>query len=959
MVDLETVAKYLSESVIASSAKSAERSLKELENQDGFGLTLLHTVASNNLPVSTRLAGALFFKNYIRRKWVDENGNHMIPESNVELIKKEIVPLMITLPNNLQVQIGEAISVIADSDFPNNWPTLLQDLTSRLSPDDMVLNKGVLTVAHSIFKRWRPLFRSDELFLEIKMVLDFFTVPFLNLLKAVDEQITQNSNDQAKLNLLFDVLLVLVKLYYDLNCQDIPEFFEDNIKTGMGILHKYLAYNNPLLEDADESEHASILSKVKSSIQEVVQLYTTRYEDIFGPMISNFIQITWQLLTSVTTEPKFDILVSKSLSFLTAVSRNPKYFEIFNNEDAMNNITEQIILPNVTLREADVELFEDDPIEYIRRDLEGSDTDTRRRSCTDFVKELKDKNEVLVTNIFLNRMTRFFERYQSNTTEFWKYKDLYVYLFSTLAINGNITSSGVSSTNPLLNVIDFFRNQIIPDLTNSVPHQILRVDAIKFIYVFRNQLSKAQLIEIMPLLATFLESDEYVVYTYSSVTIERILTIRESNTSPNFIFTKEDLAGSSEILLKNLISLITKHGNSPEKLAENEFLMKAVFRVLRTSEATIEAIYPELLNQLMTIINIIAKNPSNPRFTHYVFESVGVILSYSSVPHLPVLIDSMMPSFFSILSEDIQEFIPYVFQLVSFSIEKGEFLPDSVKQLAQPMLAPTVWELKGNVPAVTRLLKNVIKLDPSVFPDLVPVLGVFQRLIASKAYETHGFELLECIMLVIDMERLKPYLKEIAVLLLQRLQSSKTERYVKKLTVFFGLLSIKLGSDFCIQFIDEVQDGLFQQIWSNFVINTLPTIGNLLDRKIALLGCIKFPTEGTLFIKKYPQLLGITIDSIIRTTMSESISNINSEYIDLDNLEEITTFGSSFSKLASIADKPFDPLPEIDLTNGVKQYTSSVLKKYIESNNANFANVILPQLNNDTQKSLKLLVDMV
>ena len=128
------------------------------------------------------------------------------------------------------------------------------------------------------------------------------------------------------------------KLYYDFNCQDIPEFFEDNIETGMGILHKYLAYSNPLLEDADETEHASILTKVKSSIQEVVQLYTTRYEDVFGPMINKFIEITWQLLTTVSPEPKYDILVSKSLSFLTAVSRNPKYFEIFNNESAMDNI---------------------------------------------------------------------------------------------------------------------------------------------------------------------------------------------------------------------------------------------------------------------------------------------------------------------------------------------------------------------------------------------------------------------------------------------------------------------------------------------------------------------------------------------------------------------------------------------------------------------------------------------
>ena len=223
MSELEKIANFLSQSVVANTSKFAERSLKSIENQEGFGLTLLHVVSSTNLPISTRLAGALFFKNFIKRKWIDENGNHLLPPNDVMLIKKEIVPLMISLPGNLQVQIGEAISVIADSDFPQNWPTLLQDLATRLTNDDMITNKGVLTVAHSIFKRWRPLFRSDELFLEIKLVLDVFTQPFMSLLKTVDEQISQNPNDQGKLNIYFDVLLILTKLYYDFNCQDIPE----------------------------------------------------------------------------------------------------------------------------------------------------------------------------------------------------------------------------------------------------------------------------------------------------------------------------------------------------------------------------------------------------------------------------------------------------------------------------------------------------------------------------------------------------------------------------------------------------------------------------------------------------------------------------------------------------------------------------------------------------------------
>lgn len=117
-------------------------------------------------------------------------------------IKDELIGLMISVPPSIQAQLGEAIGVIADSDFWERWDTLVdvsglfgpflpvsntdyeQDLVARLRPDSPVTNNGVLQVAHSIFKRWRPLYRSDELYTEINHVLSKFGRPFLSLLEV-------------------------------------------------------------------------------------------------------------------------------------------------------------------------------------------------------------------------------------------------------------------------------------------------------------------------------------------------------------------------------------------------------------------------------------------------------------------------------------------------------------------------------------------------------------------------------------------------------------------------------------------------------------------------------------------------------------------------------------------------------------------------------------------------------
>jgi hypothetical protein len=130
------------------------------------------------------LAAALFFKNFIRRSWTDEDGNYKLPQDEVTAIKREVIGLMISVPATIQTQLGEAISVIADSDFWERWDTLVDDLVSRFTPDNPKVNNGVLQVAHSIFRRWRPLFRTDDLFTEINHVLSKFCEPYLALLQV-------------------------------------------------------------------------------------------------------------------------------------------------------------------------------------------------------------------------------------------------------------------------------------------------------------------------------------------------------------------------------------------------------------------------------------------------------------------------------------------------------------------------------------------------------------------------------------------------------------------------------------------------------------------------------------------------------------------------------------------------------------------------------------------------------
>ena len=436
--------------------------------------------------------------------------------------------------------------------------------------------------------------------------------------------IEQNKDNKDGLQALFSTLNLLIKLFYDLSCQDLPPVFEDNLPAITSLLLKYLTYDNPLLHSDTDSDPGPI-EFVKAGICEALVFYTQKYEDVFGPYLGQFITSSWNLLTTVGPDTKYDILVSKSLQFLTAVARNRQHAENFNDEQILGQVVEKVILPNLSLRDSDIELLEDEPIEYIKRDLEGSDVDTRRRAATDFMRQLMEHYEQLVTEVVFRYINHFISEFSKDPRSNWRSKDTAVYLFSSIAAKGGASASrGIKNTNTLVDVVDFFQKNIASDLAEEANVEpLLKVDAIKYLYIFRRQMTKQQWHDVFPLLVRHLASDSYVVYTYAAIAIERILFLREEPPGP--VFSKEDLVPVSTSLLEHLFQLIEGE-SAPEKVQENEFLMRCVMRVLIVIGNGVLRIADSVLNHLINITDIISKNPSNPRFYYYHFEALGALI---------------------------------------------------------------------------------------------------------------------------------------------------------------------------------------------------------------------------------------------------------------------------------------------------------------------------------------------
>lgn len=619
-------------------------------------------------------------------------------------------------------------SISGKSDFPNRWPELMDQMIEKLNTMDFVIINGVLRTAHSLFKKYRFEFKSEALWTEIKYVLDKFAKPLTDLFIATMNLLQANLNNLEVLRVTYHSLIIMSKIFYSLNYQDLPEFFEDNMASWMENFHLLLVTDVPLLATKDDEE-AGLTEELKSEVCKNVELYASKYDEEFQPYIARFVEDVWKLLTSTGLGPKFDALVSKALKFLVVVADRHQYRYLFENPTTLSSICEKVIIPNIQFRESDSELFEDNPEEYIRRDIEGSDIETRRRAACDLVRILSKSFEAEIMKIFGAYIQAMLEDYASNPTLKWHSKDSAIYLITSSASKGQTQKLGVTQSSDLVPLDQFALQHIENELSrpNVDELPVLKADAIKFVMIFRSVLPRDLVLKCIPEIIRHLRANSMVVHSYAACAIERIFALKLANSS--------ELAPLASGLLANLFEGLQRPGSE-----ENEYIMKAIMRSFAVLEELLVPFLVDVIPKLTEKIALVARNPSRPNFNHYLFEALSLSITTACKTNPDAVFSfeqALFPTFQGILQQDIQEFIPYVFQILALLLELqlSQDVPESYMALFPCLLAPILFERQGNIHPMNRLLQAFIAKGSQqiVKQDKVcGLLGVFQKLISSK-----------------------------------------------------------------------------------------------------------------------------------------------------------------------------------------------------------------------------------
>lgn len=927
--------------------RRAESSLSDAADSPNYGLAVLRLVAESSVDDPIRQAAAVNFKNHLKSRWTN-----FIPDPEKEQIKSIIVPVMLSSTPRIQSQLSEALSVIGKHDFPKSWPALLPDLCLSLqnasNSSDYVSVNGVLATINSLFKKFRYEYKSNDLLLDLKYCLDNFAETLWQIFErtsALINTVLASGGQPATLRPLIESQRLCCRIFYSLNFQDLPEFFEDTMDKWMLEFKNYLTVKYPTLEDAS-TDGVELVDGLRAAVCDNISHYMEKEEDLFKKYLSGFVDAVWSLLVAASASSSRDRLTVTAIKFLTTVSTSVHH-ALFARDDILQQICQSIVIPNVMLRDEDEELFDMNYVEFIRRDMEGSDLDTRRRIACELLKGIASQYKEKVSEMVSNQIQVCLTSFAQNPATNWKHKDCAIYLVVSLATK---KAGGNSVSTDLVEVEKFFASVIVPELrsqdVNGFP--MLKAGALKFFTMFRNQISKPTAMTLFPDVVRFLNSDSNVVHSYAASCVEKLLLVKDDGVRARY--TSADIGPYLLELMRNLFNALEK-----QESEENQYVMKCIMRVLGVADISIEVASP-CINGLTLVLNRVCENPKNPVFNHYLFEAVAVLVRRACEKNsslVPTFEGSLFPSLQMILAKDVAEFFPYAFQLLSQLVElNNPPIPPHYMQIFDILLLPDSWKKPGNVPALVRLLQSFLQKAPHELNRegrLNQVLEIFNKLVTAPRSDEQGFYVLNTIIENLGYDVIAPYMSSIWTCLFWRLQNNKTTKFVKSFVIFMSLFLVKHGPQNLVTSINSVQAGIFFMIIEQIWIPTLKLITGSIELKLTAVASTRLICESPVFLDPSVGVhWGRMLDSIV-TLLSRPEQDRVEEELEVPDFGETVGYNATFVHLYNAGKKEEDPLKDI---KDPKQYLVAILANSSAQNPGRYPQLISENLEQANQAAL-------
>ncbi|XP_004492039.1 importin beta-like SAD2 [Cicer arietinum] len=409
--------------------KAAEQSLNQFQYAPQHLVRLLQIIVDNNCDMGVRQVASIHFKNFVAKNWSpDSDAQQHILQSDKDLVRDHILMFVTQVPPLLRAQLGECLKTIIHSDYPEQWPRLLDWVKHNLQDQQVY---GALFVLRILSRKYE--FKSDEERTPVYRIVEETFPHLLNIFNRL-VQIVNPSLEIA------DLIKLICKIFWSSIYLEIPKLlFDQNIFNAWMVLFLNVL-ERPVPSEGQPVDPELRKSwgwwKVKKWTVHILNRLYTRFGDLKlqNPETKAFAQMFQKHYAGKILECHLNLLnviraggylpdrvINLILQYLSnSISRNSMYALL---QPRLDVLLFEIVFPLMCFNNNDQKLWEEDPHEYVRKGYDIiEDLYSPRTASMDFVSELVRKRGKENLHKFIQFIVEIFRRYGEASAEYKPYR---------------------------------------------------------------------------------------------------------------------------------------------------------------------------------------------------------------------------------------------------------------------------------------------------------------------------------------------------------------------------------------------------------------------------------------------------------------------------------------------------------------------------------------------------------
>ncbi|XP_063372899.1 importin-7 [Cydia amplana] len=377
-MDTRKLIEILRATIDPNQRAQAEEQLSQIHKIIGFAPTLLQVVMMNDVAIPVRQAGVVYLKNLITSGWQEKEPeeNEPLPfsihEQDQAMIRDSIVDAIAQAPDIIRVQLCVCLKTIIKHDFPTRWTQVVDKIHIYLQNPEPNGWMGALLCLYQLIKNYE--YQLAEKRVPLIEAMNLLLPMLYNLIVTLQP-------DQSAESVL--IQKQILKCFYGLIKYILPlDLITKEVFTKwMEVLRKVMEQPVPehsLQVDEDERLELPWWKCKKWAVHTLYRLFerygspvNTRKEYVqfaewylttfTGGILDVLLRVLDQYRNKIYVSPR---VLQQTISYIDQCVSHSHSWKIL--KPNMFEIIKDVLFPLMSYSEADEELWNTDPHEYIR-----------------------------------------------------------------------------------------------------------------------------------------------------------------------------------------------------------------------------------------------------------------------------------------------------------------------------------------------------------------------------------------------------------------------------------------------------------------------------------------------------------------------------------------------------------------------------------------------------------------